>query len=186
MDVMRLSTYTSIVELIQPSAKFKDSYLAAIREFQNDPDFPPRHIEVDTRLLENDFDSFVTREIEQAEGKNLSEGFVPQSVFWLVDGGEYIGKTSIRHRLTEHLLKTGGNIGYEIRPTKRRRGYGTALLKLAIAKAKELGIEKLLLTCDSTNSASRRIIENAGGVFESEGPPEKPGGPNKNRYWIQA
>ena len=172
------------MDLVLPSSAYKKSYITAIREFQLDPDFAPRHLDINVLELEKGFESFVQKEIEKAEGEHLPEGFVPEGVFWLVDGEEYIGKASIRHRLTDHLLHTGGHIGYEIRPSKRQRGYGTALLKLAIEKAKELGIERLLLTCDTTNAASRRIIEHAGGVFEREGPPEKEGGPKKNRYWI--
>jgi predicted acetyltransferase len=41
-------------------------------------------------------------------------------------------------------------------------------LELAIPKAKALGIQKALLTCDKTNAASRRIIEKNGGALIDE------------------
>lgn len=61
------------------------------------------------------------------EGRNLPKGFAPESVFWLIDDEEFIGRASIRHELTPHLREIGGHIGYEIRPSKRRQGYGTMI-----------------------------------------------------------
>src|SRR3989344_8456793 len=81
---------------------------------------------------------------------------------------QYIGRLSIRHKLNDHLLKIGGHIGYDIRPSKRSRGYGTAILRLGLPKAKELRIERALLTCNENNIASLKIIEKAGGVLESK------------------
>ena len=50
------------------------------------------------------------------------EGFVPATELWWVDGDEFLGRISIRHRLTPTLLEVGGHIGYDVRPTARRRG----------------------------------------------------------------
>ncbi len=63
-------------------------------------------------------------------------------------------------------MHTGGHIGYVIRPSKRRLGYGTVLLRLGLNKARERGLSRVLLTCGETNSASRKIIEANGGQFE--------------------
>jgi predicted acetyltransferase len=51
-------------------------------------------------------------------------GWVPQTTLWWVDGTEYLGRVGIRHRLTPALRERGGHIGYDIRPTARRRGPG--------------------------------------------------------------
>lgn len=45
-------------------------------------------------------------------------------------------------------------------------GYGTSLLKLALKKAKRLGLKSIVLTCDERNVASRKIIERNGGILE--------------------
>ena len=172
------------MELIRPSAEYKDSYIIAMREFQNDLDFPARYRDVDADILAVRFDDFILEEIEKSDGKHLSIGFVPETIFWFVDKNEYIGRVAIRHTLTEHLRQTGGQIGYEVRPSKRRLGYGTQLLKLALIKAKEFGMDKVFLTCDVTNIASKNIIIHAGGKYEGEGPGERDDGPRKYRYWI--
>ena len=44
-------------------------------------------------------------------------------------------------------------------------------------RAKELGLERVLLTCDEDNVGSRLTIENAGGVYEDSRK-------DKRRYWI--
>ena len=92
---------------------------------------------------------------------------------------------SIRHTLSDHLREFGGHIGYEIRPSARRRGYGTLILKLALERARELGISPVLVTCDVDNLGSRGVIEANGGELEGEF--EVPQYHDKpiRRYWIR-
>lgn len=107
----------------------------------------------------------------------LPAGIVPATQLWWVDGDEYLGRLSIRHSLTPWLLEFGGHIGYSVRPSARRRGHATAMLAAALPVANRLGIDPVLVTCDDTNVASRRVIEAAGGVFEDQRG-------EKLRYWI--
>jgi predicted acetyltransferase len=93
---------------------------------------------------------------------------VPQTVLWWVAGDEYLGRLSIRHRLTAHLLHEGGNIGFEVRPGARRRGHATAMLAAALPLAAALGVDPARLDCDVDNPASRRVIEKNGGVLDEE------------------
>lgn len=94
-----------------------------------------------------------------------------------VDGLDYLGRLAIRHELTEHLLEVGGHIGYDVRPTARRRGHATAMLAEGLAVARDLGIEQALVTCDDDNLGSRTVIERAGGVLEDQRG-------DKLRYWV--
>jgi predicted acetyltransferase len=90
----------------------------------------------------------------------------------------YLGRISVRHRLTPALWEIGGHIGYDVRPSARRRGHATAMLRLALPVAHRLGIDPALITCDSANVASRRVIERNGGVFEDERR-------GTLRYWVR-
>lgn len=102
--------------------------------------------------------------LDSAEGKNIPEGWVPDSTFWLVnEKNRVLGAVNIRHALTERLLNSGGHIGYGIRPSERRKGYATQILSLALEKTRELGIEKVLVVCDAANIASKRTILKNGG-----------------------
>ncbi len=173
------------MELIPPDVAHKTSFIEAVTEYQSD-DMPRvrdyQSLSLDE--LETDFAGYVAREKSKARGENLPEGWVPATTYWLVDKGEYIGRVSIRHRLTEALSQIGGHIGYDIRPSMRRRGYGTKVLELALPRAGELGLTDVLLTCDAANTGSRNIIERNGGVlrdssFDSEA------GIERLRYWIR-
>ncbi|WP_066944881.1 GNAT family N-acetyltransferase [Streptomyces lushanensis] len=104
-------------------------------------------------------------------------GWVPNTTLWYVDGDTFLGRLAIRHRLNPFLRELGGHIGYAVRPSARRRGHATAMLAAAVPVARGLGIESVLVTCDTTNTASRKVIEAAGGVLEDER-----GG--KLRFWI--
>ncbi len=104
-------------------------------------------------------------------------GFVPSTELWWTDGKAFLGRVGIRHRLTPNLRETGGHIGYDVRPSARRRGHATAMLRQALIVAQGLGIERALITCDVDNVASRAVIERNGGVLEDERS-------GKLRFWV--
>jgi predicted acetyltransferase len=168
-----------MAELVFPSIKYKKSVLGAVRE--------PGAQELFNRFKdlcdEATFDACVEQIKDYSNGVNLKAGFVPETTYWFVEGGEYIGRISIRHELNENLLRTGGHVGYDIRPSKRGMGYGKEILRLGLKKAKELGLKKVLATCNVWNAASKKIIEANGGVFENE-VSGGTGKPNVLRYWI--
>lgn len=172
------------MQLVLPSIDYKESFLEALHEYQQEKAEDRLDIlSLNPEKLKNDFQSYVTRLREESEGKHLPKGHVPHTTYWLVDGKVLIGRVNIRHYLTPFLLRIGGHIGYDIRPSKRQQGYGTKILQLALPKAKELGITKVLVTCNETNIGSKKIIEANGGVLENI-EPQGNGLPNKLRYWI--
>ena len=109
-------------------------------------------------------------------------GRVASTYFWITagDGGaedEVIGFLNLRHELNDWLREEGGHIGYSIRPARRRQGHARRALDLGVRRAGELGIDRVLVTCDTDNLASARTIEAGGGVFEDVRN-------GKRRYWI--
>ena len=168
----------NMIQLVQPSVEYKNSFIQAVKEFQQEE----RNMDFDVQDLEINFDKLLSDLENQKNGIGLKEGYVPASTLWLVDGDEFIGKVSIRHRLTEKLFQKGGHIGYEIRPSKRKIGYGTKILELALPLAKDLGINKILVTCDDDNIGSWKIIEKNGGILENR---IEYDGKIKRRYWIK-
>jgi predicted acetyltransferase len=174
------------MKLSLPSVQFQESFIEAVGEFQADAELNEpgtRYRELSIPELERDFATYVQKEKSRSLGDNLPEGYVPDTTWWLVDRDEFIGRVSIRHRLTEPLRHIGGHIGYDIRPSHRRQGYGSRILELALPKAKEIGLSRVLLTCDATNLGSRRIIEKNGGELE-EAVPNPETGPHPLRFWI--
>ena len=173
------------MQLVLPDAKYKTSFLQALDEYLKETVLPSTQdlFLLDKKSLEKDFTTYVNKLIDESHGKNLPSGYVSHTSYWLIDNNECIGRVDIRHVLNEHLLRIGGHIGYDICPAKRNQGYGKELLKLALLKAKELGLTKVLITCDETNIPSKKIIEANGGVFENS-VEQGAGLPKKLRYWI--
>jgi len=172
-----------MLQLVLPSIEYEKSFREAAEEFRNAEKKMGVENSLVRRLNESaDFTAFVEKLREEAEGKSLPEGYVPHTVFWLVYGKELIGWLNIRHRLNDHLLEVGGHIGYTIRPSERRKGYGTKILALALSEAKKLGIKRVRITCNDDNIGSRKIIEKNGGIFD--GMAATPEGIVIRRYWI--
>jgi len=163
--------------------EYKDSFLAAWKECEEDETRYCFATEQDSRVdAEKNFNSYLALEKARMNGDCLPAGYVPQTHFWLIDNEEFVGEVSMRHRLTDSLTKYGGHIGYAIRPTKRRMGYGTVILRLALDEAKKFGFDKALITCDITNIGSQKVIQANGGVLENI--ISNPNGPDKMRWWI--
>lgn len=116
-------------------------------------------------------------------GFDLPERFVPSTYLVAEVDGVIVGRASIRHEISNEFLATeGGHIGYAVLPEHRRRGYASQILRQALEIAREIGIERALVCCDDDNAASARVIERAGGVFESIVTGE--GGQPVRRHWF--
>lgn len=173
------------MELVEPTMQYEGSFLSSLVE-ENLPD------EQGFGMIGQNYkdlgspetlEEYIQIRKDHAEGKNLKEGWVPATTYWLIDRDIFIGEITVRHELTDHLRNAGGHIGYWIRTSERQKGFGKIILKLALKKAKELGIKEVLVTCDETNTASKRIIEANGGVFERSQEMGE-GNPDKLLYWI--
>ena len=134
-------------------------------------------------IFKNDYHDFDCY-LENLEVKKEAGGKVPDSVFFLLDEerDRLLGAIDIRHYLNEDLLREGGHIGDGIRPSERRKGYATEMIRLALIECRKLGIERVLMTCDRDNIASARSIVNNGGILENEFVNSE--GVIEQRYWI--
>lgn len=116
-------------------------------------------------------------------GVDLAPGRVPATMLFGVVGDEVVGRVHVRHALTPYLLEVGGHVGgHGVRsslpasvamPRKPSRA-GLNLLR-------EVGVPRVLVTCDDDNLASAATIERNGGVLEKVVPVE--GETPKRRYW---
>lgn len=143
------------MKLISPVIGMEKAFLEIAMEYKahgekyyqrelNDPSF--------------DMSEYIKALEENSKGINMAPGRVQQSTFWLVDDymDEIFGTSRLRHYLVPLLAIAGGHIGYDVPPSKRRKGYGTKLLKLTLIKARELGLGRVLVTCDFDNAGRKR------------------------------
>lgn len=130
-----------------------------------------------------EFSEFIEKLREKSLG--LESGRVPSDTYLCLDEdrGIFVGAVSIRHYLSEELLARGGHIGDGVRPSERRKGIATQMIGMALEKCREMGIDRVLITCDKDNIGSAKSIQNNGGILENEVTEED--GNIVQRYWIE-
>jgi predicted acetyltransferase len=187
-DSTSSDTTIGMAQLSLPTVRVRRSFLAAMAEFRGEG----RGTDGDRTMIGDEirefgrawsctpdgFADYVQALRAQArEASPRPDGYVPATTMWWVTEEEYLGRIAVRHRLTPHLREVGGHIGYDVRPSARRRGHATAMLRAALPIARSLGLESALVTCDVDNIASRKVIERNGGVLQDQRG-------DKLRFWV--
>lgn len=174
-------------ELIRPLTRVHQSFVEAMMEFRAEG----RGAASDDTMIGSEIRRYGDRWADPAifadyvaalradteEDAPRPDGHVPCTTLWYVEDDHYLGRLAIRHRLTPRLLEWAGHIGYDVRPTARRRGHATAMLFAALPIAYRLGIDRVLITCDEDNIASEKVIRNGGGEYEDTRA-------GKMRFWV--
>lgn len=165
------------------------------REFTKDDESKLREMVDEINLTDSNFeglsnianienyDEFLEKLEKNKHQELIKPEYSPQTTFGVFDDDRLIGGFNLRHVIKGGLINHGGNIGYLIRPRERGRGYGTTLLRLALEKADEIGLENVLVSCRVENIGSMKVIENNGGNYENDFFEEETGKTFK-RYWI--
>lgn len=167
------------LRIVEASPALKDQFLAMIAVFYSAGEEYSNYQEA-----RSDPEAYLRRLELDALGKDLRPGSVACTTWWLIDEEQNIlGESRLKHTLNRELFIFGGHIGYRVRPDMRRRGYANRLLGMTLEKARQRGLQRVLVTCDDDNLASARVIEANGGILENR---LQPPGMLKlvRRYWI--
>lgn len=121
-------------------------------------------------ISRRDFENITIKEmIASAEGRNLPEGFVPETYLFLWDDDEIVGQFRIRHYLCESLRTGSGHIGYFIKKEFRGKGFAKEGLRLALEMARKIIPEdEIYLRVNKDNPASLRVMLHNGGYISYE------------------
>lgn len=163
--------------LVELDAGMKNEFLEMAADFRAAGE--DRH-----QIGVENFEAFLGSLEMYRTGVNLPEDQVTYSAYYLFDGKKLLGSGSLRHKLNETLAVYGGRIGYTVRPSARRKGYGSLILQMLLEKARAREFERVFLTCDADNTASVKIIEKHGGKLENQIFYE-PAGKLISQYWIE-
>ena len=129
-------------------------------------------------ISREDFENIALKKmISYKEGKDLPEGHVPETFFFLWNDNEIVGQFRIRHYLTDALREGAGHIGYFIKKEFRNKGFGKAGLKLTLEKAKEIIPEdEVYLRVNKDNISSLKVMLSCGGEIHHE---------DENKYYVR-
>jgi predicted acetyltransferase len=167
------------LRLVRPGTRHRAAFLRSARDHVDNSGDAERAREYVRALA--DFDAYLAELRHFASHDEPRPGLVRQMNFWLTDGTEILGHLRLRPRLNSRLRMIGGNIGYDVPPAQRGRGYATRMLALGLREAAHEGLDRALLTADAGNVASMIVIERNGGVLDREYAFE---GVTRRRYWI--
>ncbi|HOO67944.1 MAG TPA: GNAT family N-acetyltransferase [Bacilli bacterium] len=137
-------------------------YLRNLPEKENGFENPAKKDSLDNI---NNFKLWLMQKVNDSEGTNLPEGYVPQTIYWIMMGDKIVGLGKVRHYLNDNLRKHGGNIGYGTSKEYWGKGIGTKALALLLKESSKYDQEEVLLTANEDNIGSRRVIEKNGGVL---------------------
>ncbi|WP_414756000.1 GNAT family N-acetyltransferase [Anabaena sp. CCY 9910] len=157
-----------MLELIKPTCDLYSEFIDMVKEYQKHGEsrlFDQNNL----TLIQEDFSAYIQYLENNSKGIDLKPGFVPATTFWLVAQSKIIlGESQLRHWLIPTLERRGGHIGYMIRPLQRSKGYGTQILTKTLEKARNMGLSRVLLTCNKDNISSARVIQKNQGQLTSE------------------
>lgn len=164
-------------ELIAPTTRLHEPWLVAHREWgaglhEDGFGLLPSD-EVDSAA---GFAAWVARLTDEASATPVEPDGMRGACWWIVEDDQVLGGIALRDGQNDFVRRCG-HIGYGIRPSARRRGVATWALRRVLAEARDFGLDRVLLVCESDNTASATTIERNGGVLE-------PGSAAVRRYRI--
>lgn len=181
LEKYKLNNAKGELDLVFPSIEHKQQVMGYLKE----------HLDIGDTMLNGagglerfaSFEEWLEKINNDTDINKIPEGRVPSWLYLAIRKSDkrMVGIVQIR-LLNERLWKTFGNIGDGVRPTERKKGYVTEIIRLALIKAKELGLNRVLMSCDKTNIGSKKSIINNGGIFENEYVDAD--GNLEERYWI--
>ena len=113
-------------------------------------------------IAQSDSEALLKKRIGYAKGEGLPEGWTPSLTYFCIEQGVILGSIRVRDGNNDYLENVIGHIGYETAPDAQGKGIATFMLNWVKAEVLE---GSAIVTCDVNNTASRRVIEKAGGEF---------------------
>ena len=152
------------IRLVRPQIEHKSKALAFRQEFFD----AGEHVINGSELLDqtDDYEDWLKSVTDNTDKETVNPDWVVTGTFFAFDDNEKIvGIIDLRHTLND-FLKDFGNSGYSVRPSQRRKGYASAMLKSLLDVARQNGMDDLHLSVEKSNIPSIKTITKNGGAYE--------------------
>ena len=154
---MKLNLVKSTLELKQAALEYRQEH------FDNN-----ERVINGSELLDKteSYEAWLQSVTDNSSPATVNSNWVVTDTFFAMDeSGKIVGIIDLRHTLNE-FLKDFGNCGYSVRPSERRKGYATEMLRQVLEVAKKAGLKEVHLSVERSNEASVKTIVKNGGVYE--------------------
>ena len=153
-----------MITLKRPTKEYESEALAFKQEFIENGETTINGSELLDQM--DSYDEWLKSITDNVSPETVNPSWVVTDTYFAFDeNGSIVGIIDLRHELND-FLKDFGNCGYSVRPSERRKGYATEMLKLIIERARQIGMDRLQLSVEPTNEASVKTITKNGGKYE--------------------
>lgn len=155
------------MKFVFPCKDYKLAAIEFINEFIENSSEINGSGELNHYIKVSTYEDWLDKILRDIDVANIPTDKVPALTYFYVreDDDKIVGMINIRLILNEFFANEYGHIGYCIRPTERKKGYGSQMLKEALVFIKKLGLSDIIITCATDNKASASVCENNGGIL---------------------
>ena len=152
------------IKLVRPTAEWKEQAADFRQEFFDHDEM----IINGSELLDktDDYDEWLKSVTANTRKETVNPDWVVTDTFFAInETGGVVGIIDLRHTLND-FLKDMGNCGYSVRPSERKKGYATEMLRQLTEFAKDIGMHELHLSVERNNEPSVKTIKYNNGIYE--------------------
>lgn len=152
------------IRLVRPNIELKDKAIEFRQEFFDNKEM----IINGSELLDKteSYDDWLESVTDNTKEETVNPDWVVTDTYFALDETDSIvGIIDLRHTLND-FLRDFGNCGYSVRPTERRKGYATEMLRQILPIAHNVALSELHISVERNNEPSIKTILKNGGIYE--------------------